>query len=127
MTVTAANVDLPAGAVVSANGGASGGTILIGGDIHGGSVASEDLSSAPVATAQQTSVAQGALISADGGVGGGPGAGGSVVVWSDQQTNFQGAISAQGGARGATAASPRYPAMNYSISPERRIYWRPWA
>ena len=98
--VTGSSVNVQSGAVIAANGGTNGGTILIGGDIHGGSVASENLSATPVATAQQTTVAQGAQISANGGVGGGSGNGGSVVVWSDQQTNFQGAISARGGAQG---------------------------
>ena len=100
VTVTAANVNVPSGAAISANGGTNGGTILIGGDIHGGSVPTEDLSSTAIPTAQQTVVAQGAQISANGGSFGGSGSGGSVVVWSDQQTQFQGAISGQGGAQG---------------------------
>ena len=38
------------------------------------------------------------------------GDGGSVVVWSDEHTIFDGRISARGGLDGATAASPRSPA-----------------
>ncbi len=100
VVVTGSSVNVQAGAVIAANGGTNGGTVLIGGDIHGGSVASENLSATPIATAQQTTVAQGARISANGGQGGGSGTGGSVVVWSDQQTNFQGSISALGGSLG---------------------------
>jgi len=117
VTATAANVNLQAGAAVAADGGTKGGTVLIGGDIHGGAVPTEDLSATPIATAQQTTVAQGATISASGGQGGGSGSGGSVVVWSDQQTNFQGEILALGGAQGGNGGSAEvssHQVLNYA-------------
>ncbi len=93
VTMTAATVNLANTATVAANGGSDGGAILIGGDRHGGEDAALDLSPTAIADAQQTIVAAGARISADGGSGNG----GSVVVWSDQETNFAGAITARGG------------------------------
>ena len=97
VTATAASVSLGSTALVAANGGTDGGTVLIGGDRGGGADPTLALSPTPVANAGATSVAAGAQISADGGSG----KGGSVVVWSDQQTDFAGAIGAQGGAGGS--------------------------
>jgi filamentous hemagglutinin family protein len=94
VTMTAADVSLAGGAVVNADGATDGGIVLIGGDRSGGSNPSLDLSTTPIADAQQTSIAAGAEITADAGSGDG----GSVVVWSQQETDFAGAISAQGGA-----------------------------
>jgi filamentous hemagglutinin family protein len=99
VTVTASNVTVQGTAVISADGGGAGGRVLIGGDRHGGSTASQDFSATPVANAKTTTVASGASISASGGKGGN-GAGGDVVVWSDQSTSFAGTISATGGAAG---------------------------
>ena len=75
------------GATVSADGTQGGGTVLIGGDAHG---ANPD-----VQNAQITYVAPTAAISADAVQSGN---GGKVVVWADNATQFDGNISARGGA-----------------------------
>ncbi|MGC1388227.1 MAG: filamentous hemagglutinin N-terminal domain-containing protein, partial [Steroidobacteraceae bacterium] len=93
ITVTGADVNIEPGALISANGGTHGGTVLIGGDRAGGSNPSLDLSLTPVANAEHTTVTAGARISANGANG----SGGDVVVWSNDTTNFQGTISARGG------------------------------
>ena len=86
------NVAIDAGANISVSG-ATGGTVLIGGDQAGGSDPARKLVSAPVATAQTTNVAAGAKISADGNHRQGwPVA----RVWSDNYTSYNGAISARG-------------------------------
>ncbi len=91
ITATGGNVTLASTAALDASG-TTGGTILIGGDRHGGSDPSLKFVAQPIGTAQNTTVAAGATIKADGTKG----AGGNVVVWSDQHTNFGGAISATG-------------------------------
>ncbi len=91
VTVTGTAVDLMPTAVIAANG-ATGGTILIGGDRHGGSDAGQDFVSYKVYDATTVTVEQGALLSANGGNGNG----GNVVVWSNEQTNYGGRISATG-------------------------------
>ena len=84
--------------------GTQGGIILIGGDIHGGKIAKDNLVAQQVATATTTSVARGARIDANGSQE----KGGSVVVWSNDHTNFAGSVSARGGtAGGFTEVSSR--------------------
>jgi filamentous hemagglutinin family protein len=95
IVVTGNKVALTSTAKVTANG-TSGGTILIGGDLHGGVDPSTKLVAAPVRTAATTSIAQGATISANGSSGNG----GNVVVWSDTLTDFRGSITARGGGAG---------------------------
>src|SRR5450631_4128593 len=80
-------VQVTAGAVLDASGANGGGTILVGGDAHG---ANPD-----VQNAQTTYVDAAATIKADATQNGN---GGKVVVWSDNATQFNGNISAQGGA-----------------------------
>ncbi|HWD28581.1 MAG TPA: MBG domain-containing protein [Rhizomicrobium sp.] len=92
VVVTGHDVSLGATASISADG-TSGGTILIGGDQAGGSDPARKRVSVPVATAQTTTIASGAQVSADGTV-----TGGAVVIWSDIHTDFEGALSARGGA-----------------------------
>ncbi len=91
VVVTGATVDLTTTAAVDASG-MTGGTILVGGDRHGGSDASENFLSTPVAHAMVTTIARGATLTADGRNG----SGGNVVVWSDGQTDYAGSISATG-------------------------------
>jgi filamentous hemagglutinin family protein len=91
IVVTGNKVTLASTAKVSANG-AVGGTVLIGGDQHGGDNPASKLVAAPVRTAETTEIAQGATVSANGSSGDG----GNVVVWSDSQTDFRGSISATG-------------------------------
>ena len=109
---TGSSVTVASGAVISANGGTHGGTVLIGGDRAGGSNPSIDLLPAPVANAGHTTVAAGARISANGGSGNG----GDVVVWSDDATDFEGAISARGGqgASGGFAEVSSHRVLNFT-------------
>jgi filamentous hemagglutinin family protein len=82
---------------IDASGTNGGGTVLIGGDAHG--------TNPDVQNAQYTYVDSNATIKADGfvpspsGGGLGWGNGGKVVVWADKVTQFNGNISARGGAQ----------------------------
>jgi filamentous hemagglutinin family protein len=71
-------------ATIDASGAAGGGTIRVGGDFH----AASDL---PLS--QTTSVSADSTLTADATV---TGNGGQVAIWSSQQTNFAGQISARG-------------------------------
>jgi filamentous hemagglutinin family protein len=82
-------ISLTGNAVVDASGTTGGGTVLIGGDMHGGNPSVED--------ALMTSVGSAVRIDADALNSGN---GGQVVVWSNQQTQMDGRISARGGAAG---------------------------
>jgi filamentous hemagglutinin family protein len=82
-------ISLTADALVDASGATGGGTVLIGGDVHGANPSVED--------ALTTSVGSAVRIDADALRGGN---GGEVVVWSNQQTQMDGRISARGGAAG---------------------------
>jgi filamentous hemagglutinin family protein len=99
VVVTGNKVALTATARVTADG-SSGGSVLIGGDLHGGVDPAVKLVAAPVRTAATTSIADGAKISANGSTGDG----GNVVIWSDSLTNFRGAIAASGGSTGQGGA-----------------------
>ncbi|ALG74230.1 hypothetical protein AL072_24980 [Azospirillum thiophilum] len=72
--------------------GSRGGAIAVGGDYQGGKDAARKTLKETVANARTTTVAAGARLSADGDGGDG----GSVVVWSDEHTDFAGAITARG-------------------------------
>ena len=74
-------------AAVSANGPAGGGTVLIGGNVHG---------AGPQQNAGATFIAPTATVSADATV---VGNGGTVVSWGTEVNNTYGAISAKGGPR----------------------------
>jgi filamentous hemagglutinin family protein len=74
--------------VIDASGDAGGGTVLVGGDYHGGN--------ADIQNAQQTVIGADGIIRADAGT---TGDGGRVIVWSDESTKFLGSISARGGAQ----------------------------
>ncbi|MDY0745958.1 YDG domain-containing protein [Paucibacter sp. R3-3] len=75
-------------ALVDASGASGGGAIRIGGDFHGAGT---------LPTAARTYVGSGVQLHADAT---GRGDGGSVVVWSDDNTRFLGSLSARGGADG---------------------------
>ena len=79
--------------------GASGGTLLVGGDYQGGRTPATRYLAEPVATARTVTVEAGAQLRADGTRGDG----GRVVLWSDGDTAFAGAISARGAAKGGDA------------------------
>ncbi|MGU3492567.1 YDG domain-containing protein [Xanthobacteraceae bacterium A53D] len=99
IVVTARDIALAAGAGLDASG-TTGGLVLVGGDYQGGTGTTRYLDEV-VQRAERTSIAKGATIRADGTAG----AGGKVVVWSDEKTTFEGAISARGAgaARGGDA------------------------
>ena len=74
------------GATIDASGAAGGGSVLIGGDMHGANPNVHD--------AQQTYVDAGASIAASALDSGN---GGKVVVWANDSTQFSGTIVARGG------------------------------
>jgi len=86
--VTGGAVTLAATAVADASGATGGGTVQIGGGPHGGGT---------LRHAKTTSVQAGAQIRADATV---QGNGGTVTLWSDQATRFDGSISARGAGTG---------------------------
>ena len=80
-------------AVVDASGASGGGAIRIGGDFHGAGT---------LPTAARTYVGTGVQLRADATE---RGDGGSVVVWSDDNTRFLGSLSARGGAAGGNGGA----------------------
>ncbi len=89
--------------------GTVGGTVLVGGDFQGGKNAATKYLTETVATAKTVDVASGATIAADGSLG----AGGKVVVWSDEHTTFQGAITATGATVGGDAEVSGKAVLDY--------------
>jgi filamentous hemagglutinin family protein len=87
-------VSLEAGAQVDVSGDGGGGVILVGGDYQG--------RNPDVPNAQSTNVAPGVTLTADGRA---QGDGGKVIVWADNDTNFAGTISAQGGLLGGNGGN----------------------
>src|SRR5205807_1820641 len=85
VTVTGSAVALKS-ATIDASGDAGGGSVRVGGDLHG---------QGDIRNAQFTSISSDSTIKADAI---NTGNGGTVIVWSDELTNFSGAISARGGA-----------------------------
>jgi hypothetical protein len=77
------------GAALDASGPAGGGTVLLGGDVRGANPA--------VPNANTTSVDAASTVRADALA---QGDGGTVVLWSEQQTSFAGTTSARGGPSG---------------------------
>ncbi|MBW0167484.1 MAG: CHAT domain-containing protein [Vulcanococcus sp.] len=89
LTLTGQSVELTGATQLKAQGPAGGGEIRIGGGQRG-----ENLD---VRNAQQVLLDAGTQVLADAT---GHGAGGRVIVWSDQRTEVHGTISAQGGPEG---------------------------
>jgi filamentous hemagglutinin family protein len=79
---------------LDASGATRGGSVLIGGAAHGAPIAD---GSALLAPATGTRVSADSRIDADARTAGN---GGTVIVWSNEATQFAGAISARGGAGG---------------------------
>jgi hypothetical protein len=77
------------GAALDASGPAGGGTVLLGGDVRGANPA--------VPNANTTTVDAASTVRADALA---KGDGGTVVLWSEQQTSFAGTTSARGGPSG---------------------------
>jgi hypothetical protein len=86
--LTGSEVDLLDGALIDASGLSGGGTVHVGGDLHG---------AGPLQDAQDTTVARGATIDVSATQSG---AGGQAVIWADGSTNFAGSILARGGSSG---------------------------
>ncbi|WP_434723808.1 MBG domain-containing protein [Mesorhizobium sp. RIZ17] len=84
VTITGRKLKLK-GAVVDASGKDGGGAVRIGGDKQG---------SGTLQHAETTEIDKDTTISADAT---GNGDGGTIIVWSDERTNFAGKISARGG------------------------------
>ena len=82
------NVELHNGTSIDVSGANGGGTALIGGNYQG---------KGPEQNAKNTTVEKGATITADALE---KGNGGMVVVWANDTTQFNGTISARGGANG---------------------------
>ena len=110
VTATGSKVQVADNAVIDASGNTHGGTILIGGDIHGGATPSQNFSPTPIANAETTSVAKTAQITANSANG----AGGNVVIWSNSQTNFAGNISAMGLTGGGFAEVSSHNLLNFT-------------
>ncbi|HYM33377.1 MAG TPA: filamentous hemagglutinin N-terminal domain-containing protein, partial [Candidatus Cybelea sp.] len=89
VTVTGDKVALLAGAAIDASGDAGGGTVKVGGGMHG--------ADASVRNASSTYVDKAAGIKADARKNG---QGGKVTVWSNLATGYYGNISARGGVDG---------------------------
>ena len=83
-------------AVINASGAMGGGSIAIGGNFMG---------AGPLLNAAMVEVVHGARISADATGGETPGDGGTVVIWSQQQTDFAGLISARGANQGGNGGT----------------------
>jgi filamentous hemagglutinin family protein len=90
--------------------GAHGGTVLIGGDIHGGAIASDDFVNQAVKNARTTSIAKGAHISANGSSD----YGGNIVIWSDGDTTFAGRVSAKGQTAGGFAEVSSHDLLGFT-------------
>ncbi|MBY0241968.1 MAG: filamentous hemagglutinin N-terminal domain-containing protein, partial [Burkholderiaceae bacterium] len=86
--MTGGSVAVQGNALLDASGASGGGTVLVGGDYQGGG---------DLPRAQTALLGADAVLRADAQVDGN---GGKVVLWSDQATLAQGAISARGGALG---------------------------
>ncbi len=82
-------VALDAGARILASGSSAGGQILVGGDYQG--------ANADVQNAKRVNVAAGATLDASATD---KGDGGKIIVWADENTRYQGALSARGGTQG---------------------------
>src|SRR5512135_1039310 len=86
------SVTVADGAVIDASGDAGGGTVSVGGGLHG---------SGPYASAQNTTVAANATIHADAHSSG---TGGTVSIWSVGSTTFAGTVTVMGGSQSGNGA-----------------------
>ncbi|MFZ5844804.1 MAG: beta strand repeat-containing protein, partial [Pseudomonadota bacterium] len=89
IVVTGDNVGLFDNAVLSANGTAGGGSVLLGGDYQGANI--------DVRNATAVYLGENTRVSADATLNGN---GGKLIVWSDEATRVYGALSARGGSEG---------------------------
>ncbi|MBP2230767.1 filamentous hemagglutinin family protein, partial [Azospirillum agricola] len=113
VAVTGTAVTLTGTATVDVSG-SRGGAIVVGGDYQGGRDAARKTLKETVANARTTTVAAGARLDASGTAATGTaGDGGSVVVWSDERTEFLGAITARGTGNGGNAEVSGKATLSY--------------
>jgi filamentous hemagglutinin family protein len=87
INVAGGTVNVTNGATINASGDAGGGTIQIGGGLHGkGTIANSNATNIGSAT-----ISANAIVNGNGG---------TVAIWSNGTTNFAGTVSATGGAQG---------------------------
>jgi filamentous hemagglutinin family protein len=91
--VTGRDVTLASAATLAATGSTTGGSVSVGGDWQG---------KGPLLNAKQVSIETGARIDASAT---GQGNGGTVAIWSDDRTRFEGNIAARGGAAGGAGGN----------------------
>jgi filamentous hemagglutinin family protein len=108
VTVTGGTVNVTDGATINASGSNGGGTVLIGGGPHG---------TGALAHAQRTIIGA-ATISADATT---KGNGGNVTIWSDGTTQFNGAISARGGAQGGNGGQVETSGHDLGVSSTAKV------
>ncbi|HUO91740.1 MAG TPA: filamentous hemagglutinin N-terminal domain-containing protein, partial [Rhizomicrobium sp.] len=108
ITLAGANVTVADNAVVDASGDQGGGTIAIGGGLHG---------TGSYAPAQNTSVGN-ATIRADANTSGN---GGTISIWSTGQTNFSGSASANGGAASGNGGTIETSGQYLSVAPTAKV------
>ncbi|MFL9866911.1 autotransporter-associated beta strand repeat-containing protein [Paraburkholderia fungorum] len=93
ITVSGDQLALAGTAKLDASGPVGGGTILVGGAEHG---------AGPLQNASTTAIVKGAVLDASATD---QGNGGQVVVWSNDRTQFSGAIVSRGGANGGNGGN----------------------
>ncbi|HWB00964.1 MAG TPA: filamentous hemagglutinin N-terminal domain-containing protein, partial [Pirellulales bacterium] len=102
VNVTGNTINIADHATINASGDAGGGTIQIGGGLHG---------QGSLAHAQNTNVGN-ATIRADAT---GTGNGGTVVLWSDGNTSVSGTITSKGGAHGGNGGEIETSGQNFVV------------
>ena len=102
-------------AKLDASGQSAGGTIRVGGDTHGTQAV---VAGDPVANAQTVSIDAASTIKADAKA---QGDGGKVVVWSDQNTQFNGSILARGGASSGDGGNVETSGAHLKLGPQAAV------
>jgi filamentous hemagglutinin family protein len=104
IAMTGGSVTVAGNAVLDASGDQGGGTIALGGDLHG---------AGSLADAAATTVAPGAVINASAITNGN---GGTVSVWSSGSTIFNGTILVEGGSQGGDGGLAETSGANLSVT-----------
>jgi filamentous hemagglutinin family protein len=108
VTITGQNVNVADGAKINVSGDTGGGTVEIGGGLHG---------QGTIPNAQNVTVGN-ATITADAIT---KGNGGTVSVWSSGNTSFNGAISSRGGAQGGNGGQVETSGNNLSVGLNAKV------